>query len=102
VVAQVDEQQAAVVAYAMDPAGKADGLADIGLPQLSAGVAAVAVHDGRFPIEVAGLDCGIRPRNRREKRTQGAFCQGELPSPSANESNGPMLSIFIQSGVYTL
>ncbi len=29
-VAQVDEQQAAVIAHAMHPAGKAHGLADVG------------------------------------------------------------------------
>jgi hypothetical protein len=30
-VAQVDEQQVTVVALAMDPAGKADGRADVGI-----------------------------------------------------------------------
>ena len=44
VVAQVDEQQAAMVAHAVHPARQADGLADVGLAQVRAGVAAVAMH----------------------------------------------------------
>ena len=44
VVAQVDEEQAAMVADAMDPAGQADIGSDIGLPEGGAGVAAVTVH----------------------------------------------------------
>ncbi len=43
-VAKVDEQQAAMVADAVNPAGKADGLADVGLAKSGTGVAAVTVH----------------------------------------------------------
>ena len=43
-VAQVDEQQAAMVADAVHPAGKTDGLADIGFAKSGTSVAAVAVH----------------------------------------------------------
>ena len=45
VVAQIDEQQAAVVTDAMAPAGKADVGAILGKGQGAAGVGAVAVHD---------------------------------------------------------
>ena len=50
VVAQVDEQQPAMVADAVHPARNADGGADVGFPQLGAGMAAVTVHDGRFRL----------------------------------------------------
>jgi hypothetical protein len=43
-VAQVDEQHAAMVAHAMHPARQADGFADIRLAQIGAGVAAVTMH----------------------------------------------------------
>ena len=44
VVAQIDEQHAAMVAHAVHPSGEADGLAHIGLRQVGAAVAAVSVH----------------------------------------------------------
>ena len=43
-VAQVDEQQAAMVAHAVDPARQADVRADVGLAKGGAGVAAIAMH----------------------------------------------------------
>ena len=43
-VAQVDEQHAAVVADAVAPAAEPDGLADQGKPDGSTGVRAVAMH----------------------------------------------------------
>ncbi|MCU0816376.1 MAG: hypothetical protein MUF74_07875 [Cypionkella sp.] len=45
-IAQVDEQNAAVVTHAMDPARKADRLADMVCVQVCAGVAAIGVHCG--------------------------------------------------------
>ena len=50
-VAQVDEQHAAVVADAVAPAGEAHGLADQGKPDGATGVRAVAMH------EDVRLDC---------------------------------------------
>ncbi len=44
VVAQVDEDQPAMVPLAMDPAGKPDGLAGVGGAKRAAGVGAVGVH----------------------------------------------------------
>jgi hypothetical protein len=43
-IAQVDEQNAAVIADAVDPPGQADGLSDMGLSQIGAGMAAICVH----------------------------------------------------------
>ena len=64
VVAQVDEQQVAVVALAMDPAGQADAsAAGVGEAQRAAGVRAIGVH-GRV-TEVMGL--GERKEMRGEK-----------------------------------
>ena len=54
-VAQVDEQHAAVVADAVAPAGQTDGLADHGQPKGAAGVRAIAMH-------------GSPPVGNREKR----------------------------------
>ncbi|ODN68881.1 hypothetical protein A6302_03806 [Methylobrevis pamukkalensis] len=47
VVAQVDEQQAAMVAHAVHPARQAHGRARVAVPQFSAGVAPIAMHGGR-------------------------------------------------------
>ncbi len=46
VIAKVDEQQAAVITLAVDPAGKAHGPAGVGEAQLAAGVGAIGVHGG--------------------------------------------------------
>ena len=43
-VAQVDEQEIAVVALAMRPAREANRLSVVGKPQLAAGVGAIGVH----------------------------------------------------------
>ena len=47
-VAQVDEQHAAMVADAMAPAGEPDGLADIALAERAAGMGAVTMHGWSF------------------------------------------------------
>ena len=62
-VAQVDEQHAAVVADAMAPAGQPHLLADVALAKRAAGVGAVAVHDW------LRLECGGKAR---EKRMRGS------------------------------
>jgi hypothetical protein len=43
-VAQVDEQNAAMVALAVNPARQADGRADVGSAECIAGVGTVGVH----------------------------------------------------------
>jgi hypothetical protein len=44
VVAQVDEQQLAVIALAMNPARQADRLADVACAQRGAGMGTIGVH----------------------------------------------------------
>ena len=55
-VAQVDKQQIAVIALAMDPAGQADGLADAGGAERGTIVGAICVHDG--PLELGAFPYG--------------------------------------------
>ena len=47
-VAQVDEDDAAVVAARIDPAGERGGLAHVGGAELVAGMGTVAAHRGRL------------------------------------------------------
>ena len=69
-IAQVDEQHAAVVALAVDPAGKADGLADVGSAELAAIMGAIRVHlpadsDVRkFAAALTGAKPFVNPRDR--------------------------------------
>jgi len=57
-VAQIDEQHAAMIALAMDPARQANRLADIGRRQTGAGVGTIGVHCD-FPIFVMPAKAGI-------------------------------------------
>jgi hypothetical protein len=50
-VAQIDEQQSAMITNAMAPARQTHRFADVALPKLAAGVSAVAVHP-RNPMNV--------------------------------------------------
>jgi hypothetical protein len=43
-IAEVDEQQPAVIAQAMHPARKPDGLADVLFAKLAASLGAISVH----------------------------------------------------------
>jgi hypothetical protein len=58
-VTKIDEKNATMVTDAVDPAGKANGRADIGLLQGGTGVAAVTVHfeflESRVPARETGL-----------------------------------------------
>ena len=70
-VAQIDEQQAAVIADAMAPAGKPDVGAILGEGQGAAGVGAVAMHDCRsFSLQAALRRCLTEnaQRGKRAKR----------------------------------
>ncbi len=79
VVAQVDEQQAAMVAHAMHPARQANGGADVALSQLGTGMAAVTMHCHwvKSGCWVAGRSLPARLENLREKRMRGWLCQGK-------------------------
>jgi hypothetical protein len=47
-VAQIDEQQTAMIAPPIDPAGQPDAAADVLLAQFAAGVGAIGVHGKSF------------------------------------------------------
>ena len=78
-VAKVDEENAAMIAHAVDPSGYADDRSCVRLAEGSACVAAVTVHvysplsAGRIRTRRVYFDAG----NRAEKRTGEAICQGD-------------------------
>src|SRR5690606_12807656 len=68
VVAQVDEEHAAVVPHAVHPARQPNGLARVGRVQVGAGMAAVGVHDA--PLS-EGRNPGPRRYTASDARSQG-------------------------------
>jgi hypothetical protein len=70
-VAQVDEQHAAVVADAMAPAGQPYVLADVAFAERATGMGAVTVH-AENPARIEE-NAALR---RRTRHMQGRFCQG--------------------------
>jgi len=70
-VAQVDKQQIAVIALAMDPAGQANGFADIRGSERGTIMGAICVHEE--PLEI-----GCFPRWKDWRRNTGlaSICQG--------------------------
>src|ERR1043165_7735566 len=80
-IAQVDEQHAAVIAHAMHPSGEPHGLADVALAQGAAGVGSIAMHDCPGNWEKArgkahaGLDLSRKTAPRQP--------QGDLPTVAA-------------------
>jgi hypothetical protein len=86
VIAQVDEQEPAMIADPVDPAGKAHLPADVRRTQLSAGVSSINMHAG---------DPG-EPITGPEKRMRAGFCQASgLP---AHESSA-RLAIAHRAGL---
>ena len=79
-VAQVDEQHAAVVADAVAPAGKPDLLADLGGGERAAGVGAIAVHR-------------ICPFKAEAGGTRGHGPSGERPRAAGRRAQPPQVSI---------
>ena len=67
VVAQVDEQHAAVVADAVAPAGEPHVLADVGLAERAAGIGAVAMH----VFSPGESRRGLSPKGRKSTRRPG-------------------------------
>ena len=63
-VAQIDEQHAAMVADAVAPAGQSDGFTDMGFAEVAAGMGAIGVHgvssSGKF-------SCGLAEKPVRVK-----------------------------------
>lgn len=78
-VAEVDEDETAVVAIGMDPAGELDGFADVGAAELAAGVGAIARLDGLhgrnlLEIEWAKLFGRKRESNGKDQARPGQDC----------------------------
>jgi hypothetical protein len=55
-VAQIDKQQIAMIALAVDPAGQTDGFADVRSAKLGTIMGAICVHDG--PLELDAFPDG--------------------------------------------
>ena len=72
-VAQIDEQKLAVVALAVDPAGKPRGLALVGEPELAAMMGAIEMHE-RFRW--------LRPPCRRVEKVHPAHGQDITAHPA--------------------
>ena len=68
-VAEIDEQKAAMVAHAVDPAREPDGRSDILFPQLAAGFSAIRVHHSKNRSGLGGL--------RRKSAWDAPPCQGK-------------------------
>ena len=77
VVAQVDEQQAAVVADAMAPAGQPHVLADVALAKRAAGVGAIAVHASK-----SNQNWVERPLKAADQAHAGLFVKAAPPFPA--------------------
>ncbi len=75
-VAQVDEEEAAVVAHAVHPAGQAHGRAGISGAKGGAGVGTIAVHDGAFPGTVARAFATLGPACQALHRPGGTLTPG--------------------------
>ena len=86
VVAQVDEEDAAMVADTVNPAGETNGGADIGLPQGGTGVAAVTVHEMYPGITCAGATLeGSAGKGKSGGKAHGApDLSRRLSGPPAN------------------
>jgi hypothetical protein len=70
-VAQVDEQQAAMIANAMHPARNTDIGADIGLSQLRAGVAAITMHCLIFRLTMVQWGRSTCPTAKLARKAHG-------------------------------
>ena len=84
-VAQVHEQQAAVVALAVDPAREADGAADIGAAERAAIVCAVGVHGIRARLAKVAREWNeraslVKPRGRAYEAGPCPSRQFQLPT----------------------
>ena len=74
-IAQIDEQQPAMVALAVHPAGKPDGLARIGGTKGAAGMGAVGVHEMSRSAWKEGENAPAPPQS------QAIWRAGRLPAP---------------------
>jgi hypothetical protein len=76
-VAQVDEEEPAMIAHAVHPAGEADASADVVLAKRAAIVSAIEVHGPESERAVPRAEWKIAA----EQRMGGPYCQGERIPP---------------------
>ncbi len=74
-IAQIDEQHAAMIANAMAPAGKTNRLAGLRFARVAAAMGAVAVHYRRSRARRVRRSLLVRA-TRAENRMAGGICQG--------------------------
>jgi hypothetical protein len=89
VIAQIDEQNTAMVAHAVHPAREPDIGAGVALAKRGAGVGTVAMHvissrlgrradnGGSAGVKTRSITVSARGRNRAEKRMTHPVCQAE-------------------------
>jgi hypothetical protein len=76
VIAQIDEQHAAMIANAMAPARKTNRFAGLRFARVAAAMGAVAVHD-KVTSKRKSVGCGLVVRVKRaDNRMGGGICQG--------------------------
>src|SRR5690606_15521672 len=100
-VAKVDEQQVAVVALAMDPAGKSGGLPLVGQPEFATGVGPVGMHGLNTSAETRGARTG---RAGRKTTWKGAFCQAPREPggvPGASPLPPPRQGVYSRNAAFT-
>jgi hypothetical protein len=89
-VAHVNEENAAMVADAMAPAGKTSGLAIVGFTKLAAGVRAITMHvrSGQKVNSVRAPRPHLVARAYRKKRPGGSSRRGIQRNSIAGGANG--------------
>ncbi len=96
-VAQVDEQHAAMVADAMAPARQPHGLADVALAQRAAGVGAIAMHGHSWAVPAAILGWGWeRAGGARKAHGGSALSRQALDRPRPNLHTGLSSSAHVE------
>jgi hypothetical protein len=92
-VAQVDEQHAAMIANAMAPAGQANGLVDVTVAERAAGVGPVTMHE-TSKNNVGGPNRGPEAARKEAEGLPDAFGRGnrmqagaDRPKPDGNPGN---------------
>jgi hypothetical protein len=81
-VPEIDEDQIAMIALAMDPAGEPGRMADIGQSERAAGVRAVGMH-GEFPQRFQGFGA----RSHGKPGFVKAAAERALPCPFQTPAN---------------
>ena len=91
-IAQIDEQQAAVVTHTVHPAGEANGFADLARAQGAACVASVNMHEAIPPaIDRAGQAHANLVLSSMRRAATARVCMGDARAPAIARLLGPLL-----------